>query len=145
MFCRNCGKELIGAPEICLGCGAKPLSGISFCNGCGTTTGALTEICMKCGVLLAKAAQKDISPKSRTATALFAWFLGTFGAHRFYTGKVGTAVVMLVLAILGWATIWIFGVGLVFLIPVSIWAFVDFIFAVTGNARDREGRLIKNW
>jgi len=145
MFCRNCGKELVGSPEICLGCGAKPLAGINFCNGCGATTTALTEICVKCGVRLVKAGQKDISPKSRTATTLFAWFLGIFGAHRFYTGKIGTAVVMLILGILGWATIWLFLAGLVFLIPVSIWAFVDFIFAVTGNARDGQGKIIKNW
>ena len=54
-------------------------------------------------------------------------------------------MIMLVLGILGWATIWIFGLGLVFLIPVSIWALIDFIFAVSGNMRDSEGKLIKNW
>ena len=30
MFCRNCGKELTGTSEFCLGCGAKPLVGTSF-------------------------------------------------------------------------------------------------------------------
>ena len=86
-----------------------------------------------------------MSSKSRLSTSLFAWFLGQFGAHRFYTGKIGTAVVMLVLGVLGWATIWIFGLGLVFLIPVGIWALIDFIFAVSGNMRDDLGKLIKNW
>jgi uncharacterized OB-fold protein len=55
MFCRNCGKELTGAPEICLNCGAKPTAGTSFCPGCGTPTTPLTEICTKCGVRLAEA------------------------------------------------------------------------------------------
>jgi hypothetical protein len=55
MFCRNCGKELTGTPEICLGCGAKPLVGSSFCHACGAETNPLAEICIKCGVRLAKA------------------------------------------------------------------------------------------
>ena len=49
MFCRNCGKELAGTPEICMNCGAKPMSGTSFCPGCGAPTTPLTEICTKCG------------------------------------------------------------------------------------------------
>ena len=86
-----------------------------------------------------------ISPKSRLATTLLAWFLGHFGAHRFYIGKTGTAVVMLILGIVGWATIWIFGLGLVFLIPVWIWALVDFIIAVVGKMTDKDGLLIEKW
>jgi len=50
MFCRNCGKELIGTPEICPNCGAKPMSGTSFCPNCGAAITPLTEICPKCGV-----------------------------------------------------------------------------------------------
>ncbi len=145
MFCRNCGKELTGSPEICMNCGAKPLAGNSFCHACGAQTNPLAEICIKCGARLAKAEALDISPKSRLATALLAWFLGVFGAHRFYLGKIGTAVVMLILSIIGWSTVWVFGIGLVFLIPVGIWAFIDFIIAIIGNMKDKEGKLIKNW
>ena len=85
-----------------------------------------------------------VSPKSRLAATLLAFFLGEFGAHRFYTGKIGTAVVMLVLAIIGIATVW-FLVGIAFLVAVGIWALVDFIFAVSGNMKDSAGRPIKNW
>ena len=49
MFCRNCGKELTGAPEFCMNCGVKPLSGTSFCSNCGAQTTAVTEMCPKCG------------------------------------------------------------------------------------------------
>jgi len=55
-------------------------------------------------------------------------FLGEFGAHRFYLGKIGTAIAMLIT--LG-------GLG--------IWVLVDFILAVSGCMKDKEGRLIKNW
>jgi len=53
MFCRNCGKELTGSPELCLNCGAKPMSGTSFCPNCGAPTTELTEICPKCGARVA--------------------------------------------------------------------------------------------
>jgi len=53
MFCRNCGKELIGSPEICPNCGARPMSGTSFCPNCGAPTTELTEICPKCGARVA--------------------------------------------------------------------------------------------
>jgi len=144
MFCRNCGKELTGSPEFCMDCGARPLSGTGFCPGCGSTTTALTEICVKCGANVAKASVGDISPKSRLAATLLAFFLGMFGAHRFYVGKTGTAVLMLILGLVGWATFWFF-LGIIFLVAVGIWAFVDFILAVVGSMRDSEGKLIERW
>ena len=124
-----------------------------FCPKCGKETPENQAFCASCGAPLAKAAATQetpavgagISPKSRLATSLFAWFLGYFGAHRFYIGKTGTAVVMLILGIVGWATIWIFGLGLVFLIPVHVWALVDFIFAVVGKMTDKDGLLIEKW
>lgn len=144
MFCRNCAKELTGSPEFCMNCGARPMVGTSFCPGCGAPTTPLTEICMKCGARVAKELAGDISPKSRLATTLLAFFLGEFGAHRFYVGKTGTAVVMLLLGIAGVATSWIF-VGIPILIAVGIWAFVDFIIAVVGSMRDKDGKLIQKW
>ncbi|HEY93118.1 MAG TPA: NINE protein [Dehalococcoidia bacterium] len=132
MFCRNCGKELVGTPEICMGCGAKPLAGNSFCQACGAETNPLAEICIKCGARLVKAEVVDISPKSRLATTFLcilpAWIVGIAGIHRFYLGKIGTGIAMLLT--LG-------GLG--------IWTLIDFIFAVPGNMKDKEGKLIKNW
>lgn len=182
MFCRNCGKELDEATELCPECGMKPLDGDKFCSNCGVETRPGAEFCVKCGARLtkpdtgevteerepevvSKVSEKpehkpevgevseipqpkvsvgEVSQKSRLATALLAFFLGQFGAHRFYLGKIGTAVVMLILGILGYATVW-FVIGYVFLIPVWIWALVDFIFAVAGLMKDREGKPIKNW
>jgi TM2 domain-containing membrane protein YozV len=102
-------------------------------------------MCIKCGARIGKATATDISPKSRLAATLLAWFLGTFGAHRFYLGKTKTAIVMLVLGILYLSTVWFYGIGLIFLAVVGIWAFIDFIYAVSGSMRDKEGKPIKNW
>lgn len=151
MFCRNCGKELVGNPEICVGCGAKPNVGSGFCPSCGAAVTPLAEICIKCGTrvsgtaAVADVAPTDISPKSRTAATLLAFFLGTFGGHRFYLGKTGTAVGMLLLGIVGWATVWVFGVGVVLLTAVGIWALIDFIFCIIGRMKDKEGRLVEKW
>ncbi len=71
---------------------------------------------------------ETISPKSRLAAALLCFFLGCFGAHRFYLRKTGTAILMLLT--LG-------GVG--------IWVLVDLIFIVTGSFRDKEGRRVYRW
>ncbi|RPJ05261.1 MAG: TM2 domain-containing protein [Deltaproteobacteria bacterium] len=71
---------------------------------------------------------ETISPKSRLAAALLCFFLGVFGAHRFYVGKAGTGILMILT--LG-------GVG--------IWALVDLIFIVTGSFRDGEGKRVYHW
>ena len=127
LYCRNCGKELAGFPEYCMGCGARPLAGFNFCPACGGPTNQLSEICVKCGAQL-KQQEVDVSEKSRLAVTLLAFFLGELGIHRFYLGKIGTGILMLVT--LG-------GLG--------IWSLIDFIIAVSGAMRDKEGKLIKNW
>ena len=70
----------------------------------------------------------EVSDKSRLAVTLLAFFLGFLGVHRFYLGKIVPGIIML---ITGGA----FG----------IWALIDFIMAVAGVMKDKEGRVIKNW
>ena len=53
------------------------------------------------------------------------FFLGTFGAHRFVTGRIVSGLAMLALFMLGWATVWLLGLGLIFLIPAGIWWLID--------------------
>ncbi len=123
MFCPKCGKEAAEDQAFCPNCGA-PLK---------------AEVKQE-----APAVAAGVSPKSRLATSLFAWFLGSLGVHRFYIGKTGTAVVMLILGLIGYATCWIV-VGIPFLIVVGIWSLIDFIFAVAGRMKDNNGLLIEKW
>ena len=67
------------------------------------------------------------SPKGFVPTILLCFFLGGFGIHRFYVGKIGTGVLQLLT--LG-------GLG--------IWTLVDFIMVVTGNFKDSQGLPIKS-
>ncbi len=89
-------------------------------------------------------ADQNISRSSRLVALLLCWFLGGTGAHRFYAGKSGSGVIMLILLIMGIITSF-FLIGFVFLVPLYIWVFVDFIMIVAGAFTDREGKKVINW
>lgn len=61
-----------------------------FCHACGQSIDAQAAICPKCGV-----PQKSAGSKSKIAAGLFAIFLGGFGVHKFYLGKVGMGILYL--------------------------------------------------
>jgi TM2 domain-containing membrane protein YozV len=69
-----------------------------------------------------------MSDKRILPAFLLCFFLGIFGAHRFYVGKVGTGVIQLLT--LG-------GVG--------IWALVDLILIIVGAFTDKSGQKITMW
>lgn len=66
------------------------------------------------------------SDKSFVATLLFCLLLGTLGVHRFYVGKIGTGILMLI-------TLGGFG----------LWMLIDFILIVSMRFRDKEGFYIE--
>lgn len=69
-----------------------------------------------------------VSPYSRLAAALLAFFFGVLGVHRFYVGKVGTGVLMIVtLGALG------------------VWTLIDFIMILVGSFKDKEERVLATW
>ena len=88
-------------------------------------------------------ATPTISPKSKVTAAWLAFFLGTLGIHRFYVGKTGSAVVTLILFLVGISTAGVV-VGLVILYPLGLWSFIDFFIILTGNYKDKKGLYLKN-
>lgn len=70
--------------------------------------------------------------KSRLVAFLLWLLLGWMGAHRYYCGRVGTGVLQLVLAILGYVTL-VFYIGAVFFLILGIWLLVDLIRILTGS------------
>lgn len=70
----------------------------------------------------------EFSPRSRLVALLFCALLGVFGVHRFYVGKIGTGILMLV-------TVGGFG----------IWWMIDLILIGLGSFRDKEDRRVFRW
>lgn len=62
--------------------------------------------------------------KSIGASYLLWFFVGGFGGHRFYLGRTGSAIVMLLLTLVGIA-LSVVGIGFALLAIVGIWALVD--------------------
>lgn len=56
----------------------------AYCFACGQPVDVRAEICPKCGVRQ----KRVVGQKSRIAAALLAFFLGGFGVHKFYLGRV---------------------------------------------------------
>ena len=75
--------------------------------------------------------QSNVSHHSRTVTLLLCLFLGGFGAHRFYVGKSGSAVLQLFLTVFC-------GVGF-------FWWLIDIIMILAGSFTDNFGRYVSSW
>jgi TM2 domain-containing membrane protein YozV/NMD protein affecting ribosome stability and mRNA decay len=131
-FCRNCGKPLVGKPEICMNCGARPQAGRLFCPVCGSATNPQAVICLKCGSGLT--AENAVIPgqKSKLAAGLLGIFLGSLGIHRFYLGYVGIGIVQIVVSIIT------LGIG-------GLWGFIEGILILTGTFnKDAKGLPLKS-
>lgn len=84
--------------------------------------------------------QRVSNEAKSTGAAYLLWlFTGALGGHRFYLGKIGTGALMLILSIIGWATI-VVGVGAVPLIIVGLWAIVD-AFLIPGMIKRHKDRV----
>jgi TM2 domain-containing membrane protein YozV len=68
-----------------------------------------------------------MSDKKWLTTLLLCIFLGEIGGHRFYTGKIGTGIIMLL-------TLGGFG----------IWWLIDLLIIVSGSFKDKQGNIIRH-
>ncbi len=97
-----------------------------FCRGCGKEIHETAPSCPHCGAPQ-KISNESTSDKPWLPVALICFFVGFLGIHRFYVGKIGTGILMLL-------TFGGFG----------IWALIDFIMILMGKFTDKQGNLIKN-
>lgn len=105
-----------------------------FCRGCGKEIHDSAPVCPSCGAVQIQQ-QTQQQPQAVSASDkrilpafLLCFFLGIFGAHRFYVGKIGSGVAQLLT---------IGGLG--------IWALVDLILLVCGAFTDGAGNKITLW
>lgn len=108
-----------------------------YCSKCGAQIDDAAVICPRCGCATqnyrpsasySNARQGEVSPKSRLAALLLCIFLGGFGVHRFYAGKIGTGVLWLL-------TGGLLGIGWI----------IDIIIIACGSMKDAYGLPITEW
>lgn len=99
-----------------------------FCHSCGDVIESNALVCPRCGVAQPSMTNAAASDKRILPAFLLCFFLGVFGVHRFYAGKIGTGILELI-------TFGGFG----------IWWLVDIILLVTGSFTDGSGQKITEW
>ncbi len=165
-FCSNCGKELIGDPDMCVNCGVvlkKEKTSTYHApqhNIAPTPAPSYQQQYPQQHYPQQQyppqqyanqpypqsqygMAGQGVSDKQKMVVALLAFFLGTVGIHRFYTGKVGTGVAMAIITVIGWITS-IFIFGYILIVATGLWALIDFIMILMGKFTDKYGRPIVN-
>lgn len=111
-----------------------------YCRECGARHSDKAKACPKCGYITPD------SDKSLAVYLVLLWLFGMFGAHRFYAGKSGTGLTILMLAIFGMlsflfmplgvqvmpenAVMLFLFLGMLAFFAACIWVFVDFIVAL---------------
>ena len=170
--CKNCGKEISKYFKLCPYCGEKVEEEILeiYCPSCGKSIRSDFKVCPYCGNNPNNQRENynnynnyntenrtnyysnnyEISPKSGIACLLLWLFLGGFGVHRLYVGKIGSGIIMIILYIaififLGIATVES-SVGIMVIITAIIWFvwwITDLVLILTGKFRDSQGRCIK--
>lgn len=106
-----------------------------FCYKCGAEIDDEAVICLKCGCATKNYDSKksavldpNASPKSRLVALLLCIFLGFWGVHRFYLGKIGTGIV------------WCLTFGCIY-----VGWIVDIIMLACGKMTDKDGLIVSNW
>jgi len=74
------------------------------------------------------------STKLRLVVLLLALFLGAFGVHRFYVGKIGTGIMQLLLTC-----------SIIGIFVSSWWVIIDWILIASGIFTDKQGNPVTVW
>ncbi len=96
-----------------------------YCRACGRRIHSSATSCPGCG---ARQMVADESHRIILPAFLLCLLLGSLGAHRYYVGKIGTGLLMLVTA---------GGLG--------IWVLIDLIMILAGSFRDIDGKTLRRW
>lgn len=116
MFCSKCGKEIDNEAVVCPHCGV-PTANYQrpqeqpqvVINNTNTNTNVNTNV----------VGGAMVSRKSKIVALILCIFLGEFGFHRFYVGKVGTGIIWL-------CTMGLCGIGYIIdIVMIAIGAFKD--------------------
>ena len=179
-FCKRCGKQISKDFKLCPYCGEKVEEEILEipCQFCGKTIKSDFKVCPYCENNLNSKKENyndynnhntenravsysnnyEVSSKSGIACLLLWFFLGSFGVHRFYAGKIGSGFIMLILFVIFIIFIGVLSelsyyseagtilAGLIVYITaitLTIWWIIDLVSILRGKFKDSKGRYIK--
>lgn len=80
--------------------------------------------------------------KSGVVAGLLQLFLGWFGLGRFYLGYTSIGGIQLVLGITGLVGTMMCGLGLIVLVPLSLWLLIEGIMMIAGAIPDASGQKV---
>ena len=118
MFCSKCGTQLPDSASFCSACGNSVRAGAPVQPMQQPTINIVNSNTFSVG--------GGYVNKSKWTAFFLCLFLGCFGAHRFYVGKIGTGILQILTC---------GGLG--------IWWFIDFILIVSGAFTDSKGHKIQ--
>ena len=127
-FCKHCGQVIVADCVVCPKCGKQvedlktshPENIIINNNNNASSSAS--------AIVNASGYGSMVSPKSWLVTLLLCLFLGVVGGHRFYAGKIGTAIIMILLSLTGIS---------------EIWALIDLIMIILSKFKDKQGLVIQ--
>lgn len=79
------------------------------------------------------------SRRSRIVAGLLQLFFGWHGLGRFYLGYYHLGAVQLTLGMIGLATTLLCYVGLIILVPLTVWVEIEAVIMLAGGIRDADG------
>ena len=126
-YCKFCGQVIDADCVICPKCG-KQVEEIKYSRPDNIIINNNNNASSSASASAMFGNASNVSPKSWLVTLLLCLFLGTIGIHRFYVGKIGTGILMILLLMTGVS---------------AIWAVIDLILIILGKFKDKQGLLIK--
>lgn len=110
------------------------------CPECGKRVSDKASACPNCGAPLeAIGVSSGLSDQKRSVAVVFAILLGVVGGHNSYLGYKKRATIEFILAVVGFFTIPVYGLGGLLLLVLWIWGIAEALSYKT----DGEGRLLR--
>ena len=115
-----------------------------ICPACKNQIPAGVPKCPICGTPLYG---PSCSRRHRGTALVLCFFLGGFGAHRFYAGKPVSGVLQLLVTVSGWFCLYNLPLPGALTVPAiaMLWAFIDLIRILAGKFRDGQGCPLALW
>lgn len=132
LYCPNCHTRVAATASLCSNCNENlvvPSSSGSSTQNSYTGTSSYS-VSSPAAASNSTRYNSKVSDKSRAAAAILCFLLGGLGIHRFYVGKIGSAILQII-------SCCVF-IGF-------IWVIVDFIMIIVGSFTDSNGKPLANW